>query len=107
MSEKAEEAYLKAKNINKTYYKVYTDLAELYEKYLIAKSSQIRGLYLEGLKYTNNDFQILYSFTEFLIRQKNYSEALQYLQVLLEQTPATERQPVLDRILQVEGMQKS
>jgi len=99
--EKAEEAFLKAINTNGGYYLTYYNLAKLYNNFLTTKSGEVRGVYLEGLKNTNNDYQLLHYFTEYLIETKNYTEALQYLQVLLNVIPAQERQAVLERINQV------
>jgi tetratricopeptide (TPR) repeat protein len=102
--EKAEEAFLKAIDTNNSYYLTYYNLAKLYNDFLTAKSEKVRGVYLEGLKNTNNDYQLLYHFTEYLIETKNYSEALQYLQVLLSVSPNQEKQAVSVRIGQVKEL---
>lgn len=99
--EKAEEAFLKAINTNSSYYLTYFNLAKLYNDFLKTKSGEVRSVYLEGLKNTNNDYQLLYHFTEYLIEIKNYSEALQYLQVFLTVAPTSEKQAILERIDQV------
>lgn len=104
MYEEAEEAFLKAIDINNTYWFTYFNLAKLYKDYLTEKSGEVRGVYLEGLKNTNNDYDLLFHFTEYLIEIENYSEALLYLDVLLDKTPVAERQPVLERIEYVENL---
>lgn len=100
----AERAFLKAKEINPTYYFTYFNLAKLYKDFLKAKTDQIRPVYLEGLKNTNNDYQLLQPFTDYLVEIKNYSEALEYLKVLLQKIPAGNRQQILDRIKEVENL---
>jgi tetratricopeptide (TPR) repeat protein len=101
---KAEEAFLKAIEVNRSYWFTYYNLAQLYQDYLKDKSDQIRAIYLEGLKNTNNDYQLLYHFSEYLKATKNYSEALQYLNVLKDVIPAGEQQSVLQRIEEIKGL---
>ena len=79
----AEAAFLKAKEANPSYYLIYFDIAKLYNDYLSEKADQVRGVYLEGLKATNNDPKLLDYFSTYLTKIGNYSEALQYLQVLI------------------------
>ncbi|MCX6785493.1 MAG: hypothetical protein NTZ18_01410 [Candidatus Komeilibacteria bacterium] len=103
---KAEQAFFEAKKANPAYYFVYFNIAKLYEDYLPAKADQIRTVYLEGLKNTSNDYQLLQPFTDYLIAIKNYSEALEYLNVLFQKIPAENKQDVLNRIKEVEGLMK-
>lgn len=103
---KAEQAFLKGKEANTAYYFVYFNIAKLYKDYLREKSDQIRMVYLEGLKNTGNDYQLLQPFTDYLIETKNYSEALEYLKVLLEKIPAANKQDVLNRMQEVENLMK-
>ena len=102
--DQAEEAFLKAKNVNNQYYLVYYNLAKLYQSYFPDKASQIRTIYLEGLKNTNNDYQLLQPFTDYLLEEKNYTEAAEYLKVLAEQIPSENKQEVLDKIEEVKGL---
>ena len=95
--DQAEEAFLKAKNVNNQYYLVYYNLAKLYQSYFPDKASQIRTIYLEGLKNTNNDYQLLQPFTDYLLEEKNYTEAAEYLKVLAEQIPSENKQEVLQQ----------
>lgn len=100
----AENSFLKALDLDRSYVYNYTNLTDLYKNYLKDKSNQIKGLYLEGLKYSNNDPQLLYFYAEYLIEIKNYTEALEYLKVLVGKTPPDQRQQVLDRINQIDSL---
>ncbi|MDP2586448.1 MAG: tetratricopeptide repeat protein [Candidatus Komeilibacteria bacterium] len=100
----AEQAFLKAKEVNPVYHFVYFNLAKLYEDFLPAKSDKIKEIYLEGLKNTNNDYQLLQPFTDYLVRANKYSEALEYLNVLLQKVPAGSKQQILDRIKEVKNL---
>ena len=61
----AEAAFLKAKEANPSYYLIYFDIAKLYNDYLSEKADQVRGVYLEGLKATNNDPKLLDYFSTY------------------------------------------
>lgn len=102
--QEAEEAFLKAKSVNPRYHFVYYNLVKLYKDYLPEKSEQIRTIYLEGLKNTNNDYQLLQPFTDYLIEVKNYSEAVQYLEVLLEKIPLEDKAQIKQRIEEVKSL---
>ncbi|MBU1131453.1 tetratricopeptide repeat protein [Patescibacteria group bacterium] len=102
--EDAEEAFLKAVDINNVYFFTYYNLTKLYQNYLTEKSDKIKSVYLEGLKNTNNDYQLLQPFTDYLIETGNYSEALKYLQVLLGKIPLENKQDVLERMEYVESL---
>lgn len=104
--QQAEKAFLIGKEINPTYYFTYFNLAKLYKDYLKEKSDQVRNVYLEGLKNTNNDYQLLQPFADYLVAIKNYSEALEYLKVLLQKIPLGNRQQILDRINEVENLRQ-
>lgn len=100
----AEQAFLKAKAVNPNYYFTYFNLAKLYKDFLKTKADQIRPVYLEGLKNTNNDYQLLQFFSDYLVETANYSEALSYLKALLQKIPSGGRQQILDRIKEVENL---
>lgn len=102
--EKAEEAFLKAVNTNSAYYLTYYNLAKLYKDYLTDKADQVKSVFLEGLKNTQNDYQLLQYFTDYLIESNNYSEALLYLQVLQEKVPAINKNYVIERINSVQEL---
>ena len=97
----AEEAFLKALNINPTYPINYQNLADLYQKYLKEKSDQIRGIYLEGLAAVQNDQELLVPFATYLYESGSYSESILYYQRLLEMYPErTDFQDMIDIINQ-------
>ena len=83
----AEAAFLKAKDINPNYDRVYLSLAELYEKYLTQKSVSVRGIYLEGLAAIDEDDQLLVSFATYLTESGSYTEALLYWEELVDRHP--------------------
>jgi len=104
MYQEAEEAFLKAIDVNNTYYLTYFNLAKLYHDFLIEKSDQVRGVYLEGLYNTDNDYQLLQPFTDYLIEVGSYTEALQYLEILVTKLKPSERQQVVDRMNYVQSL---
>ncbi|GEM_PF-971633 len=102
----AEKSFLKGQAINPGYYFTYFNLAKLYKDFLKTKAEQVRVIYLEGLKNTDNDYQLLQPFTDYLVETKNYSEALEYLKVLFIKVPAGSQPQILDRIKEVENLVK-
>jgi len=104
---KAIEYFTKAWEIIPTnstpWLNIGNNLAKLYDKFLIEKVDEVRGVYLEGLIKTNNDYQLLDFFTGYLIKEENYSEALQYLNVLLKDVNA-DHQSVINKIQEVETL---
>jgi tetratricopeptide (TPR) repeat protein len=86
MYREAEQAFLKAKDVNRGYYFVYFNLAKLYKDYLTEKSDKVRTVYLEGLKNTDNDPQLLYFFSTYLGETGNYSEAIEYMKAFMDKT---------------------
>ena len=85
--EKAEAAFLKAKEIRQDFFLPYFHLARLYRNFLTAKADQARAVYLEGLANTNNDYELLYHFYNYLIEIEDYSEAIKYLEVFIAKAP--------------------
>ena len=103
--QKAETAFLKAIEVRETYYFGWFNLTKLYKDFYTEKSNKVRAIYLEGLKKTDNDYQLLYHFVDYLMESKNYSEALEYLKVYAGKVPAEEdRQAALKRIEEVERL---
>ena len=79
----AEDAFLKARDIRSNYYLPYFNLAKLYKDYYVEKEDQVRSIYLEGLIKTNNDYELLYFFIQYLLEKEIYSEALEYLKIFV------------------------
>ncbi|MFA6304879.1 MAG: tetratricopeptide repeat protein [Patescibacteria group bacterium] len=102
--QKAEESFLQAKKANPGYYFTYFNLTKLYKDFLTNKADKIREVYLEGLKNTNNDYQLLQPFADYLVEIKNYSEAIEYLKVLVEKVPSGGRPQVIDRLNEVQAL---
>jgi len=105
---KAEEAFLKAKDIRKEYYLTYYNLANLYQHYYTKKADQVRGVYLEGLINTRNDYELLYHFWNYLIDTQNYSEAIEYLKVYINNAPdQTSKEDALKKLNEIDQLLNS
>lgn len=85
--QKAEEAFIKAKEIRGDFFLPYFHLARLYRDFLTQKSGLVKGVFLEGLAKTNNDYELLYHFYTYLIEIEDYSDAAKYLEAFIAKAP--------------------
>lgn len=107
MYQEAEKAFLKAKDISNNYYLVYYNLAELYKNHIPKNVNEVKSVYLEGLKNTNNNNQLLYSFSYYLAETGNYSEAIEYMKTFVDlTTESLDYQNAMEKIKEWQEMIK-